>query len=274
MQNLIHGVDVSHYQSAIDWKLALSMGKRFCVAKASDGLSDNADSMFAKHRSASKEAGLIFGAYHFLRFDNNPITQAKTLLKITGGVLPGELPLTVDVEWDNRSKNGGYHDGGHLDDAGANTALTCLEYLEKETGIAPIIYTSNAFFYGFKNPERFSRFIPWIAHYTSSVEKVKTPKPWKAPVFWQYSDNEHIKGVQAIDGDAFLGSFEDLQKLTLPRKDGPGLPEAPKPGLDLGKENVALFQRGVNYTGYTPALKVDGVFGPKTRAALIAVANS
>lgn len=265
MQNLTYGVDVARYQSAIDWKLALSMGKRFCVAKASDGLRDAADPMFAAHRAGSKAAGLVFGSYHFFRFDIDPIKQAENFIRVTGGVLPGELPLTLDVEWDNKSANTGYHDGGRIDEVGAQKALICLGYLEEKTGMTPIIYTSNGFFTGLKKPEAFARFIPWIASYTS-FEKIRTPKPWSKPVFWQYSDDEKISGVDAIDGDAFLGTFEELQKLTSKLN-------IMKPEFDFSEPNVKMVQIAMNAVGVYPKLDVDGVFGPKTRAALIEVAK-
>lgn len=273
MQNLIHGVDVARYQSTIDWKLALSMGKRFCIAKASDGLRSSEDPMFDNHRAGSKAAGLIFGSYHFFRFDQDPIKQAENFLRITGGVLPGELPLTLDVEWDNQSKNERYHDGGRIDEGGALKALQCLWHLKEKTGMAPIIYTSNGFFSGLKKPDAFDEFIPWIAHYTT-FEKIKVPAPWKRPVFWQYSDDERINGVQAIDGDAFLGTFEELQALTKPSEERLNYPGAPKPGITVNSQSIRDIQVAINSMYYEPALKMDGILGPKTRAALIEVAKN
>jgi lysozyme len=201
----IYGIDVSHYQSDIDWNLVAAMGKKFAFAKASDGLSANADSMYAKHRAGAKQAGLIFGSYHFFRFGTDAIQQAEIFLRITKGVLPGELPLSVDLEWDKHHPK---YANGSMDESAALLALKCLEKLEAETGMAPIIYTSAPFFTGFSHPERFARFHPWLAAYS---HEPKVPAPWKTWRFWQYSESEKIKGVDAIDGDQFAGTLEDLK---------------------------------------------------------------
>lgn len=204
------GIDVSHYEPIVDWKQAWAMGKRFAFAKATDGVGST-DAKFALHRANSKAAGFIFGGYHFLRYSGwDPIRQAEFFLKVSGGVLAGELPLTLDVEWDNTTPK--YRDGGQIDAAAADKALQCLEHLERATGMAPIVYTAASFFAGIPHPERFARFPLWIANYNVSAPMV--PPPWTHWAFWQWTDHEAVPGTGKIDSNIFNGSLTDLQAMT------------------------------------------------------------
>jgi GH25 family lysozyme M1 (1,4-beta-N-acetylmuramidase) len=57
------GVDVSHYNGAIDWLSVVSASYRFAYAKATEGKT-LADVTYPLNRAA-KSLGLRFGAYHF-----------------------------------------------------------------------------------------------------------------------------------------------------------------------------------------------------------------
>lgn len=211
----VTGLDVSHYQDAVDWKKAWDLGFRFCFAKATDGLTYK-DDKYAMHREQAKRAGLIFGSYHFFRFAGSPTDQAHHFFRTTGGVGVGELPLVLDIEWDRKSER--YSEGHIMDEAGAKAALACATEIERLSGITPIIYTNAYFFTGFPNAARFSRFIPWIPSYSDSLkpsgDKVKVPAPWKSWTFWQDSEDFTLGKIKAIDTNVFRGSLDDLKALT------------------------------------------------------------
>ena len=204
------GIDVSKWQAGIDYKAVVANGFRFVFAKASDGLSGK-DGSFQEHRKNAKAAGLLFGSYHFFRFDVDPILQANNYLGAIGNVQSGELPPVLDLEWDRYSQN--YTDGKTMDESAAQNALKWLERIEAETGMVPIIYTNYYFFQGFKNPERFAKYTPWIPAYNTTADKVKIPPPWKSLVFWQYSEKLTMGGVDAVDGDIYFGTFTELKAL-------------------------------------------------------------
>lgn len=209
--NVILGVDVSHWQAGVRWAEIFKLGFRFASAKATDGEA-GVEATFVTQKMGARAAGLIFGAYHFFRFAADPILQARHFWNVAGPLLQGELPPTLDVEPDKNSAK--YSENNPIDDAAADAIYSCLCEMERLFGMTPILYTNYYFFQGFKNPERFLRFMPWIPAYHTTVEKVKVPKPWPRLRFWQYSESLNIAGVTNADGDAFYGTLEQLKALT------------------------------------------------------------
>lgn len=206
----VKGVDCAKWQTGIRWGDVKAAGFDFAFCKATDGASGK-DVAYNEHRKGAKSAGLLFGSYHFFRFDVDPLVQANNFLVTTGGVQVGELPLVLDLEWDRYSKN--YGEGKTMDEAAAGSALKCLQRLEESTGIVPIVYTNYYFFQGFKNTERFAKYTPWIPAYNTTAEKVKVPPPWKKLVFWQYSESLKMGGVDAVDGNIYFGTPTQLKGL-------------------------------------------------------------
>lgn len=211
----IKGLDLSFYQPKVNWAAVNAEGLLFCIAKASDGVGTK-DSMFETHRANAMKHGLIFGAYHFMRFGGlDAKTEAANFLKHTGGVRKGELPLTLDIEWDRKNPR---YDESHekLDEAGALEALEILERLEDATQVTPFVYCSWPFFEGIKRPERFFRFLPWVPAYRVTGPGV--PPPWSSWAFWQWTDKhpaaQKIVGSANLDGNYFNGTLEQLRSLT------------------------------------------------------------
>jgi lysozyme len=94
----IQGIDISHHQGAIDWKmLAAQPNVRFAIIKATEG-GDHRDARFAENWQAAKDAGIVRGAYHFFTFCRPGREQAQNVLA-TVPVEPGTLPITIDLEF-------------------------------------------------------------------------------------------------------------------------------------------------------------------------------
>ena len=73
----IHGIDISHYQGEVDWKMLKQtrLGKfpvQFVFMKATEG-GDYSDKKFVANFDSAKVHGFIRGAYHFY----NPKTDAN-----------------------------------------------------------------------------------------------------------------------------------------------------------------------------------------------------
>lgn len=228
-ESMIEGIDISRYQDHFDFKAAAAAGKKFCGIKATDGKS--VDPLFAGRLKQSTDAGMYPLAYHYFRFAYGPKDQADHFVHITGGVHKGELPHMLDVEWDRYSSRyaepntiGGTYssDGKKLltkgDLNGVHQVLACLEEIERLTGVTPILYTNAYYFCDFpisKDLEKaLSRFPLWVPSYAvKTIDKVKLPAPWRAAKFWQYSESLKLGGADAVDGDRFLGSLEELQAM-------------------------------------------------------------
>src|SRR5436309_13147559 len=56
------GIDVSHWQNAIDWTQVAADGQRLVIAQATEGQNFD-DPMYPPYRAGATAAGLSFGAY-------------------------------------------------------------------------------------------------------------------------------------------------------------------------------------------------------------------
>lgn len=97
MSNPIYGIDASTFQRVIDWGAVKQSGKvQFAFARATDG-STYVDDQFERNHDVAKERGIPIGAYHFFRYGDDPVVQAKAFLEVTKGRLGTLLPM-IDVE--------------------------------------------------------------------------------------------------------------------------------------------------------------------------------
>ncbi len=98
------GMDVSHHNvdnrgAPIDWDAVLAAGFKFVLIKATDG-ETYVDPQFANNVNGAAAAGLVVGAYHFLRPGHDAGIQAASFLAQVDAVGRENLPLgaAVDVE--------------------------------------------------------------------------------------------------------------------------------------------------------------------------------
>jgi GH25 family lysozyme M1 (1,4-beta-N-acetylmuramidase) len=124
------------------WPTAKAQGPiAFAIVRACYGTS--VDPQFTRDWYALGAAGLVRGAYLFLRFPGagsvpSPEVQAKVLIKTVGRLAKTDLPVTIDIEFP----------GGRV--ATGLTAAEALAYASRVCdavhhayGAAPMIYTSS-----------------------------------------------------------------------------------------------------------------------------------
>jgi lysozyme len=90
------GIDVSHHQGPIAWDRVAADGIGFAYIKATEG-ADFVDERFPENWSASAEAGLRRGAYHFFTLCSPGAAQAHHFLEVVPPD-PDALPPAVDLE--------------------------------------------------------------------------------------------------------------------------------------------------------------------------------
>ena len=195
----IHGIDVSRYQSDIDWEKVAGQDVKFAFVKASEGetISDN---FFCKNWREMKDAGVRRGAYHFFRPTTSVLTQAQNFMDNV--ILEkGDLPPVLDVE---------VMDGVESEEL-VKRVKTWLEIIEFEYQIKPIIYT-NLKFYNNHLADSLSDYPVWIARYNQYFEPLLTNgKDW---IFWQYGNQGQLDGIKGdVDLNVFQGTEEDLESL-------------------------------------------------------------
>ncbi|MFZ6819120.1 glycoside hydrolase family 25 protein [Undibacterium sp. Ji22W] len=199
--NTLRGIDVSHFQSSVNWPAVKATGIAFAFAKASDG-NTYTDPQFANNWRGMQAAGILRGAYHFYESKDDPQTQAQQFLKVVGQLGSNDMPPVVDIE-----SNTGCFGTQSL----ASNLQIWLDAVEQSLQRTPIIYTNCGFWNANLNAQ-FSRYPLWIAQY--GVAQPKIPNGWNRWTFWQSSESGSVAGITgAVDTDVFAGSMADLQAL-------------------------------------------------------------
>ena len=202
----IHGIDISHYQGAIDWELLRDQGTiddcpiRFVMIKATEG-STKVDDRFEENFSMAREYGFTRGAYHYYSTQSTAGAQAAHFIK-TVKLERGDLPPVLDVEQKPRSQS--------VQDFQADV-LEWLRRVENYYGVKPILYTYYKFKMDYLNDSVFNQYPYWIAHYY--VDTLEYQGDWK---FWQHTDAGSLPGIKGpVDFNIYNGSFYDLRQLTI-----------------------------------------------------------
>jgi len=206
----VPGIDVSYWNAGIDWPKVRATGQRFVFVKATEGDS-YADSTFDDNWTGSKAAGLLRGAYHFFRANEDAKKQATKFIDYVKSMKDeGELPPVLDLET---------HDGQGKDKIIAR-ARTWLDLVEAAFGRKPIMYSGQYFLQDYFSeagggPPKWAKNYPlWLAQYPNVyVEGSKPflPNGWFQWAFWQYSKTGRVNGINdKVDLNLFNGSLEEL----------------------------------------------------------------
>ena len=202
---VLFGIDISHWQGAVDWNAAANDGVSFAIVRVSDGLG-TVDDWFDVNLPASRAAGLPTGVYQFFRPSQDPIAQADLLIagiQDHGGLLPGDLPPVIDVE-----------DTGGLGPAAVAAAVgQWIDHVEAEFGVTPIIYSGKYFWQDNVQSSAYASYPLWAPHYTSNACP-NIANQWTDWVIWQYSDAGSVAGVSGgVDSNWFNGGIDELNAL-------------------------------------------------------------
>lgn len=188
----IRGIDISHHNKTLDFVKEKSGGIEFCYLKATDGNAFT-DPMFAYNKVNAPKAGILTGAYHFLRPNLDGADQANFFLKTSGHGL--DLPPMLDWELSQGMRVSVQH----------ACALAWLEAVEAATGKTPFIYTYVSYLQGLGDMSAFAKYPLWIAEYGVTAPKVF--QPWGKNTIWQCSASN------GRDLDVFYGTVDELKNM-------------------------------------------------------------
>ena len=200
----IHGIDVSRYQSVINWNDVKSMQVKdikigFAFIKATEGIG-KIDPQFRRNWLKAKEENIPKGAYHYFIAGESGKAQAQNFIDIVK-LEKGDLPPVLDIEQSN---------GSGVNDI-RKEVLMWLDKIAKHYKTKPVIYT-NIDFYNNYLRERFEDYPFWIAHYLQP-EKPRLSRKW---LFWQHSEKGHVNGINsAVDFNVFSGDSTEFANLLL-----------------------------------------------------------
>lgn len=212
LQGRVAGVDVSRYQDPVDWPKVAAAGVRFAFIKATEGRR-KPDPYFPKHWDQAGTAGLLTGAYHFMRPTSSGAAQAKLFLATTADRYNSEqaLPPVLDVEVAGLKET---------------EILAWMDAVRTQLKWTPLIYTNFqiAKKYAFQ-PATVGAFPLWWAQYPLQFLKGKgedgrpreprhlaEQETWTTWAFWQYSETGRVTGIGSkfVDLNVFNGSWDEF----------------------------------------------------------------
>ncbi len=194
----VHGIDLSKFQTSVDWPSARAGGVNFAYIKATEG-GDQLDPLFKSHWQAAAQAGVARGAYHFFYHCRPAIEQARYFI----AQVPrsrGALPPALDMEWTPTSPTC----RTRRDPATLRAeATTFLDTLERHYGTRPILYTTIDFFEA-NQMWKLPRTEFWLRSTAAHPRELYQGQHW---AFWQYSGTGRAPGIRnSVDLNAFAGS--------------------------------------------------------------------
>jgi lysozyme len=194
----VHGIDLSRFQTNVDWGQARANGVNFAFIKATEG-GDLVDPMFADHWRNAGRAGVRRGAYHFFYHCRPAIEQARWFIKHVPRTA-GALPPVLDMEWTPTSPTCTIRRDGETIRA---EARSFIEAVTAHYGQPPIIYTTVDFF---EDTElwRVSGAEFWLRSVAAHPRDVYAGQSW---TFWQYTSTGVVPGITGpVDINVFAGS--------------------------------------------------------------------
>lgn len=227
------GVDVSSWQTTVEWDTLHNSGVRFAMVKAAQGKYLQ-DPICPTHLKNARATGMITGVYHWMDPVNKPEDQLTNLSSRLEGLDFDFLALDVEqywsdwVEWKNGSIKSRF-----TPKLISDCALACAMLMRDQFQKQVLIYTRASFVkeYAPQMSTWLNDWPLWLAHYpyrsgriNLTWEQLKNefspsiPAPaipegcsdWK---FWQFSGDKFIlPGEQtALDLNFYHGSLQDLQ---------------------------------------------------------------
>ena len=196
----VHGIDISRWQTDIDWPSARAAGVNFAYMKATEG-ADRIDPVFAGHWDQAARAGVARGAYHFFYFCTPAADQARWFIANVPRT-PGALPPVLDLEWNPASPTCTYRPPPETVRA---EARTFIDIIARHYGQRPIIYTTPDF-WDRNGIERLREEV-WLRSTAATPAERYPGTRW---TFWQYSGTGLVPGLAGqIDLNAFHGSVAE-----------------------------------------------------------------
>lgn len=251
------GIDVSNYDTNVDWAKVKAAGYSFAFIKSTEGVTF-VDQEFSRSYSNARANSIITGPYHYARPYNDAIKEADFFVDTVrsfNGFQNGDLPPVLDIE-----SNAGL--------GRAEIVRWCRTFINRvkdRTGLQPMLYTYLYFAKDYLD-ESLGDVPLWFARY--GVNSPEDVAGWSKWTFLQYSDTGAVDGVNAtaVDLNFFYGDETELIAFV---NGTPSLIPSPNPTLrlgDTGKTVEGLQKQLAEMEYYTD--NIDGIFGPNTDKAV------
>jgi lysozyme len=189
-------IDLSHHNVIPQsLKPAAAAGILGVIHKATEA-TDYLDPKLDARAALARDAGLLFGVYHFLR-PGDMDAQAEHFLDSIGHLLDDKLLLCADHE----------DSGVSLDELAAFLAT-----IKEQTGHDPVLYSGHLLKeqIGEDDDNEFTKYRLWLAQYTDDVPTL--PAGFADWWLWQYTDAGEVPGiVPPVDLNAYARTAVQLR---------------------------------------------------------------
>lgn len=268
----VHGLDVwEGYGPSLDWQAVARSGVRFVWVRGTSAEA-GVDKRVRENVRGARQSGLDVGLYHVTWCGRGlPAAEATHALTLWRE-LREHLSLPLALDWEKPDTK-----GRSVEQLRAQAESLCKlsTMVESGTGRTPVIYTYPSYAAAFDAADLapLARCPLWIAHYKRpglwapdlDTDAPAIPQPWSSWAVWQYAadgSGPHA-GIPAPGGvDRNVIPSEGVLEALAGRGPWPALPRT----FDLG--TVLGLQRALNAAGAAPALREDGIPGPRTTAAV------
>ena len=249
---VVEGIDVSHWQGAIDWPKVAAAGKKFAIIKATDS-TNYIDPKYATNHAAAKAAGMWTGAYHFAQPSttaNDAVLEADYFAAHVN-LGAGDLIPALDLEVS----------GGLSVTALQAWVKSFLDEVTAKLGTRPMVYTSPSFWSKYMGNSHALADAGyktlWVAHWGVSSPTVPANN-WGGHgwTFWQYTSDGTVPGIAGrVDLDRYNGT--DLTPVAYSAfKLAAAIPSGPVKQGQSSDANVSILR--TNFTSEV-ALTVSGL---------------
>ena len=184
------GIDVSKYQTGINWTKVKNAGINFVMIRCGyRGYGSGVlveDPMYRSHISGAKAAGLRVGVYFFSQAINEAEAVEEASMAVSLAKKYGiNMPIAIDSEYANGGK--GRADKLSKSERTAVTKAFCDTV--KSAGYTPMVYASKSWFSDHLNVSQLSGYRIWVAHYAEKCGYKGTYH------IWQNTDKGKVDGV-------------------------------------------------------------------------------
>lgn len=252
-------IDISHHQRNVDLGAAAAGGIAGVIHKATQGTS-YVDPLYEAHKQKAEDAGLMWGAYCF-GTGSDGVQQAEFFLST---VRPDSQTLVaLDFEANPQGVS-----------MSLEEARAFATHVQASIGRWPVLYGGYYLkqLLGGADDAVLKNCPLWLSQYGPTPV---VPHNWPTWTMWQYTDGGHgpqpheVPGIGPCDRDIFNGSLQDLKNLwNSSSVQAPAVEyRLTMPYMNGGQ--VPAIQQALKTAGLDPG-PLDGVFGPRTEAAVVA----
>ncbi len=164
------GIDVSKYQTSIDWQKVKNAGINFVIIRCGyRGYGTGVlvqDPMFASHITGAKAAGLRVGIYFF----SQAITEAEAIEEASMAVkLANQYGINMPIAIDSEYANAGNGRADGLSKSARTKITIAFCNTVASAGYTPMVYASKNWFSEHLDVSQFpSSYRIWVAHYATT----------------------------------------------------------------------------------------------------------